>query len=263
MISPAGYYKFDEEEDGGNGVDGGNSILSRTILMIKGSRGSIMLNPEFEWPTQDALLKIDNWVHHVPYLLPQGRAVFMPAVTPFDSSASSENNEFDEDKEDGRDENGASKEESENGPPLLSNLGDDSGSVCFVSIDLQFLELPGDLMAWSIRLCSTCAPVRYSPVCLRSNRWPGAVSIGYNDKFANIYMGWGLKETGHVHVPAPLPPIQLEYGSSEASPDSAANIVEQADPTFEEEQATEAAAKAQSLQENPDGAGDDDSKEED
>jgi radial spoke head protein 4A len=68
--------------------------------------------------------------------------------------------------------------------------------------------------------------------------------LAYNDKFANVYVGDGLKDLGNPvqnYLPAPLPKIEKEFAVPEATPDM---LVEQLDPTVEAETAFEDAKKA-------------------
>lgn len=105
----------------------------------------------------------------------------------------------------------------------------------------------GDVAAWSSRPCSFFSPSKYSPVTLRSNRWPGAVVVAYNDKFANVYLGDGQKSLGNPaqnFIVPKLGEVQKEFASGvEGAPGSAEDIVEQVDPTVEEEQAFEDSLK--------------------
>lgn len=52
---------------------------------------------------------------------------------------------------------------------------------------------------------------------LRSNQWPGAVCACQPTpdgriKFANIYVGWGIKNA--PYVPLPPPPVAKEYDAA-------------------------------------------------
>jgi radial spoke head protein 4A len=60
---------------------------------------------------------------------------------------------------------------------------------------------------------------------LRSNRWPGAYAFGKDDRFANIYIGYGTKYTGEPYSP-PLPPTPAKESEQP---------VEANDPSAEEE----------------------------
>ncbi len=117
------------------------------------------------------------------------------------------------------------------------------------------LALEGDLAAWSIRQSSALSTNnRYAPVILRSNRWPGAITIGYDDKYANLYVGWGLKDlpssatAAPGFVPPALPVMQVEVSNG--------TFLEQVDPTVQEERAFAEAqlAAAKSGEEGDEGA---------
>lgn len=93
-------------------------------------------------------------------------------------------------------------------------------------------------------MCSNLLPAKFSCVTLRSNRWPGANVVAYNDKFANMYVGDGLKDMGNptqYFVPPQLPEIQQEFSVLETSPDA---LVEQMDPTVDQEKVFEDDKKA-------------------
>jgi hypothetical protein len=46
--------------------------------------------------------------------------------------------------------------------------------------------------AWSVNVTSTLIP-EHSLISVRSNRWPGAFTVGDRQHFRNIYIGWGMK----------------------------------------------------------------------
>ena len=95
---------------------------------------------------------------------------------------------------------------------------------------------------------------------MRSLIWPGAVTISYNDKFASLYIGNGLKSlpvetlSGDRSMPGfyqfePLPPMQQEYGGDE--------LVEGIDPTVEEEKQFEEMMRKSKEEEAAEGEGED------
>ena len=57
--------------------------------------------------------------------------------------------------------------------------------------------------AWSAHVCAPKAP-QYSPGVVRSNVWPGALTVGWGYQFVNFYCGWGLPETGTMFAPPAL-----------------------------------------------------------
>lgn len=113
VVSPLGYYTFDPEEDAGDGDASGNA--------------AIIINTEYEGLTNENLLASSNWVHHIPYVLPQGR------VTWENPHASPKNDEEEEDEEDEEKGSNAGDSDSgadngpESGPALLSPVGVDEG----------------------------------------------------------------------------------------------------------------------------------------
>jgi len=202
VISPKGYYMVDG--DGEDSEDGGSP--------------SVIINPEFEGISNDQLSNLGNWVHHAPYILPQGRVVYEAPKLIKEQRLGEEDEGDDEQEEE-------STAEPERGPQTLSSISADQDH--------------GNTAAWSARVCSRHSPIKFSPVALRSNVWPGAYSLSYNDKFANIYIGDGLKDLGNPeqnYAPQQLPNFEVEYAVPENSenPDL---LVEQIDPTVEEENA--------------------------
>jgi radial spoke head protein 4A len=115
-----------------------------------------------------------------------------------------------------------------------------------INIASDIKDIQADIPAWSIRSASILSPSKYVPVFLRSNRWPGAFSVGYNDKFANIYVGSGHKELNGPFISQELPATQVEFGVELANakgPGTAAEVTEAIDPTVDEETAFNAAKK--------------------
>lgn len=182
----------------------------------------IIINAEYETPSNEAFLNLDNWVHHVPFVLPQGRVVWQ---NPYPKQEN-QNEEEDDDNEIKADEIVA---EPETGPDLLGSLSNDE--------DLD--KGP----SWTTQICHKFSSTKFSPVVLRSLRWPGAQAIVHNDKFTNIYVGYGLKDLGgeqQIILPA-LPDVQIEYATSgiEGAPGTIEEITEMNDPSVEEEQTFE------------------------
>ncbi|XP_076987507.1 radial spoke head protein 6 homolog A isoform X2 [Tamandua tetradactyla] len=109
-ISPLGFYQFgeeegDEEEEGGAGRD------------------SFEENPDFEGiPVLELVDSMANWVHHVQHILPQGRCTW---VNPLQKSEEEEELGEEEEKAD----EGMEEVEQEVGPPLLTPLSEDAGSL--------------------------------------------------------------------------------------------------------------------------------------
>ncbi|KAL9952056.1 hypothetical protein ACROYT_G039256 [Oculina patagonica] len=198
-ISPLGYYMFEEEED--EDEEGG-------------ARDSFVVNLEFEGLTVNEMTdpSCANWVHHVQYVLPQGRCTW------FNPSQKREEEELEEEEEDEEREE-PDEPEPEQGPPLLTPLSEDA------EVD--------SMPPWTAQKSSTLVP-QYSLAVMHSNLWPGAHAFAVERKFENIYVGWGQKFSAENYSPPPPPPPQEEFTSGP-------EITEAEDPSVEEEKALKAA----------------------
>ncbi|KAI6659246.1 hypothetical protein LOD99_14919 [Oopsacas minuta] len=190
-ISPSNFYLFDADEE--DEMD---------------ARDTFAVNEEFENIPVNELVddSLSRWVHHVQFILPQGRCVwFNPLEKPDD--------QFDDEDEDDDDKDGADEPQPEEGPPLLTPLSEDK-------------EVDG-MPSWSPSLSSSLIP-SYSIAIIQSNQWPGASAFCINKKFENVYIGWGQKYSSHPINPMLPPSVQDEYPEG---PD----ILEAEDPTVEQE----------------------------
>eukprot|EP00794_Sanderia_malayensis_P020102 gene20102-22073_t len=208
-ISPQGYYIFEEsedDEDEGAGPD------------------HFVMNIEFEGlPVGDlADQSLSFWVHHFPFILPQGRCSW------FNPSQPVEEDEEDEDEDEEREE--PDEPEPESGPPLLTPLSEDT-------------EVHGQ-PAWTASKSTTLIP-QYAVAVLHSNLWPGAHAYCVDRKFENIYVGWGQKYNAENYSPPVPPATQEEYPSGP-------EITEAEDPTVEAERALKAAQQEALEQEEDD-----------
>ena len=93
---------------------------------MKIDQQTIIINPEYEGLSNEALLNLSNWVHHVPYILPQGRVTFENPI------ANAPKNGEDGEEEEGSDDEGAGDGneepvEPETGPAILTSLAADAG----------------------------------------------------------------------------------------------------------------------------------------
>ncbi len=124
----------------------------------------------------------------------------------------------------------------------------------------------GELPAWSTKLASSFSPQKFSPVILKSTRWPGATTIAYNDKFVNVYVGYGQREES-PYTPKKLGEVLKEYGNGASAEENGAllaQLVEQVDPTVEQEAAYELEKRANEGGEGEEGAeGEGEGEEED
>ncbi|XP_072558436.1 radial spoke head protein 4 homolog A isoform X2 [Paramormyrops kingsleyae] len=219
QASPLGFYQFVEEE----GEEEEDS-----------SRISFEENPDFEGiPVSELANSLSNWVHHVQYILPQGRCTWINLA---------EKPEEEEDPEEEKEEE-PDEPEPEVGPPLLTPLSEDA----------EINNTP----PWSCKVSSSIIS-KFAIAVLCSNLWPGAYAFACGKTFENIYIGWGSKFLAEGYNPPVPPPPQSEYPSG---PD----ITEAADPSLEEEQALKAALEEQreSQEEMEDAEGDEDEEDDD
>lgn len=219
-ISPLGYYMFEEDEEEEEEA---------------GGRDSFVVNQEFEGLTINDMAdpSCASWVHHVQYVLPQGRCTW------FNPSQKREEEELEEEEEDEEREE-PDEPEPEQGPPLLTPLSEDT-------------EVDG-MPPWTAQKSSTLVP-QYSLAVMHSNLWPGAHAFAVERKFENIYVGWGQKFSAENYSPPPPPPPQEEFPSGP-------EITEAEDPSVEEEKALKAAQQealeAAEMEEEDDDDDDDD-----
>ncbi|CAF1444669.1 unnamed protein product, partial [Adineta ricciae] len=149
------------------------------------------INDDFKGHTIEnlALSSGEYWVHCVPYLYEQGRHIYYSQL---DGNAKPKTHVH-----------------------SFSSLNDD------IAIDECH-------SAWSIGITSTCVPT-YAKAFVRSNRWPGAFTVGDRHRFENIYIGWGLKnfnECSQASMINIFPQNEYKF-----------DLIEKDDPTVEEENA--------------------------
>lgn len=218
-ISPVGFYQFDEEgEEEEEGV----------------GRENFVINTEFEpIPIRDLIdTSLSNWVHHVQYILPQGRCRWWNPMQKNEDDMTEEEEEEAEEPE---------EPEPESGPPLLTPLSEDQ-------------EI-GGLAPWTARISSKLVP-QYAIAVVDSNLWPGAHAFAIAKTFENVYIGWGHKYCTENFSPEAPPAIQEEFPSGP-------EISEVDDPTPEQEAELRAAKEAEEEEEEDDEDGEEVDDEDD
>lgn len=145
QISPTGFYRFDEEGEAEGEEEGG--------------RDTFLPNEEFEGiPVRElADPTMQNWVHHVQHILPQGRTKWWNPKKKNDDEEMENDEEAEEDREE------PDEPEPELGPALLTPLSEDA-------------EIDGQ-PAWTAKISSNLV-TQYSICVVRSNLWPGAFAFG-------------------------------------------------------------------------------------
>lgn len=141
VVSPAGYYTAEDEAAAGE-ENGSLSCLITSKetkaeqVNIGNAGATIIINPEYDGLPSSALLDLSNWVHHTPYILPQGRTTF---VDPFAKGEDEEEEEQEEDMDGGSESGERAVEEHpestpEEGKQALSQLSEDTSMTLFFSI---------------------------------------------------------------------------------------------------------------------------------
>ncbi|KXS21200.1 hypothetical protein M427DRAFT_65972 [Gonapodya prolifera JEL478] len=241
VLSPQGYYMFDPEEE--------------AALEEGGQPTSIIVNPEYRPAPAAELLQTSAWVHHVPYILPQGRVNWEapPKIGGKEPAEGEEGEGEEKEEEEGGSEagdGGSGVGGRESGPGVLTPVAEEA-------------ELAPGVPAFTIRVCSTYHTLKYTPIHLCSNRWPGAHTVAYQDRFANVYVGDGIKmvtDAHGYHIPEPVPDCAMEWvdkdkkeedeqpeekeedegeGGEKKVKENLGVLVEQVEPTLEQEKALE------------------------
>jgi hypothetical protein len=88
----------------------------------------------------------------------------------------------------------------------------DKLAVRFETSLVDHTPLPGATSAWTSKIVGDVQPftlvapkegtVSYGVNVIRSQRWPGAVTVSKGGKFTSIYVGYGLKRGGTTQMPA-------------------------------------------------------------
>ncbi|XP_010868801.1 radial spoke head protein 6 homolog A [Esox lucius] len=218
-VSPLRFYQFAE----GDGEE-----------EEEGARESFEENSDFEGIPVAEMVESLSWVHHVQYILQQGRCKWV-------NLADKPEDDFEEADEEEKQEE-PDEPEPEVGPALLSPISEDT-------------DVAGT-SPWTSKMSSNLLP-QFAIAVLRSSLWPGAYAYASGKKFENIYIGWGLKCSGRGYTPS-IPSVpQQEYPSGP-------EISEAMDPSLEEEQALKAVMEEQrAAQEDTEGLGGDEEDEDD
>merc|ERR1712039_111352 len=164
-LAVSGYLEVNEDEDTG--------------------RKSVRPVEEYEFPSHDDLKAEAAWVHAAPFLLSSGKSTW-PDLEPLQELVPEKViQEL------------TQQQENEPAHELLEGI----------AADLEELKPEGaeTSPAWSIRVYGDQglynvgdATKSYRVTAVRSLIWPGAVTVAQGSKFANLYVGNGLKAGGLV-----------------------------------------------------------------
>eukprot|EP00002_Diphylleia_rotans_P007569 TRINITY_DN171_c0_g1_i1.p1 TRINITY_DN171_c0_g1~~TRINITY_DN171_c0_g1_i1.p1 ORF type:complete len:451 (+),score=108.79 TRINITY_DN171_c0_g1_i1:83-1435(+) len=140
-ISPNGYYSVPEENEDENAAPADPEV-----------------NAEFEEVDVNELAKLESWVHHRRFILPQGRTSYWkPPKEPKPPKEGDEEEEVEEEE---------AEETKEEGPALLTPIASDQ-------------KILSKFDAWSFkRPAQGLVPSKFVPVFVASNYWPGSYTYG-------------------------------------------------------------------------------------
>jgi radial spoke head protein 4A len=150
----------------------------------------IQATEEWEAPEPEEMCEPTSWVHYYSTILKVGRCSKPPKP----------------DEEEG--EEGGAEEEEDESNHLLNDLSADPPI-------LESEETP--VPAWTIRKSGAG---KYVVACATSNSWPGAVAFCSTKpslKFANLYLGYGLENTGRASF-APALHFCISHTAEDRSP---------------------------------------------
>merc|ERR1719253_2522447 len=159
-LAPGGVYEVDEE-----------APIKNTLRDVEGA----------EFPASDALAAQDGWVHAAPFLLQEGKCSW-PDLDGLEEGTLSEEviNQVN------------AKKEAEPEKGMLEGIGPDLE-------ELKPEDAEGSV-AWNIKVYGDKgvytfpdASKSYRVTAVRSMIWPGAITVAQGSRFANLYIGNGLK----------------------------------------------------------------------
>ena len=171
QICPKGLYELDEETQ---------------VYKLSG-----------EVPTDmEALKSLETWAHQNPIILTSGSPGRCSHYVPPHI------------KEEEKEEYMAKMAEADAGADRFRALNEDAPIV-------PGTDTKPEQPAWLVRVCGDTQQYRvgegtkvYATVCLKSLRWPGAVTVSKSGKFCSIYVGDGLKFGGLSYFPVEPPEVQ-------------------------------------------------------
>jgi len=175
-LAPSGYYQVNDEDD-------------KKILL-----------PESDGPPaapdSESLKTADGWVHCSPALLSIGKC-YWPNLSEIDDE---EKEKFPEEVKKAIAGMGPTPEDREPPKAMLTPIKEDLS-------ELEFVPAGGDdeppPPAWNIKVYGDKGKYQfpddqggektYRVTAVRSLIWPGAVTVAQGNRFANLYVGYGLK----------------------------------------------------------------------
>ena len=176
----------------------GTSLIPKGLMEVD-EEGKEKFAEEFNVPGTEELKTLEAWSHQHPQILQAGR--IKHALSPDTNPETAE-------------EEMAKLNEKD---PVLE------GNYRAVNEDGAVTGLPAGLetgFAWTTKVVGDTQPYNqmpgkegtttYSVNVIKSLRWPGAVTVAQNGRFASIYVGYGLKKGDNCFNPIEPPEIQRD-----------------------------------------------------
>ena len=155
---------------------------------------------EYKSPTFEEMKspEVENWIHEHAYIFPNGKVIDPSIETQVDRMR------------------GIAEDE---GYKVKEGEGDNINEI-----DMKYwkVKVVGDQM---IHNRANGDPITHAVVLVKNTRWPGTLCVWKEEKFANIYVGFGIKA-----IDSPYTPTQL--GTVDKDPN---DTVEHAEPNPEKE----------------------------
>lgn len=177
----------------------GTSIVPKGLLDTDEETGKEKYVDEFVVPGTEELKSLEAWSHQNPMILLAGRVTH---VLPPDTEEEKKEEAMAALTEKDPMPEGKYKEVSGDAP--VAGLSDNPESgISWIS------KVVGDTQSYN-QLPPKEGTTVYSVNVLKSLRWPGAVTVAQNGRFASIYVGYGLKKGDSCFNPIEPPEIQRD-----------------------------------------------------
>lgn len=219
-LAPDGYYGLNEEDD------------KKIDVQFEGE------DQPPAAPAPESLKTVDGWVHAAPALLSIGKC-YWPNLSEIDDEVKET---FPDEVKKAINEMGASPEDREPPKAMLSPIKEDLSEVEFVPAGGDEEAPPP---AWNIKVYGDKGKYAfengektYRITAVRSLIWPGAITVAQGNRFANLYVGYGLKCATLVPAAVDGKPLQgaLPFSSGCTFPMGPEDVMEEPRDELEEKE---------------------------
>lgn len=188
-------------------------IIPKGLLEVDDESGAEKYAEEFAMPTAPEEVKsLEIWAHQHPAILQVGRVTHLAPA----SMSEEEKDEY------------------------LVKVGETDPPVERFRALNEDAPMPGLETAWLSKVVGDVQPynqlppkdgtVTYAVNVLKSLRWPGALTVAQNGKFANIYVGHGLKRGDVSFNPTEPPDVMKDPADQVEQPEPTPLIAPELEP---------------------------------